>query len=476
MSRPNVLLIVSEDNGPHLSCYGDPFVQTPHLDRLAAEGVRFEQAFTTQAMCSPGRASILTGLYPHQNGQIGLATCKYAMYQAFANIPSLVKAAGYRTGMIGKLHINPESAFPLDFWWNDKAFISFANRDVRKIAQMADEFILESEQPFFLMVNYPDAHLPFHRQQLGVPETPYDARDVKPLAFVGINTPRLREHTADYYNCMSRLDTGVGLLLDGLKRSGKADDTLVVFTTDHGAQFSRGKTTIYEGGLRVPFVLRWPGVVGEGAVREEMISHIDILPTVLEAVGEDCPPVAGKSILPMCRGEAVRWREYLFAEWCSGDVLTYFPQRSIRDARFKLIVSLLRDRPSPSALGYAGPEQRWEPGATVEEIASADTHIHKAYETYMHPPTEELYDLHNDPQEFVNLAQDAEYASVVKRLGDQLRTWQIETRDALLDPVRLQRLTQEHDTIRSAHYYGNTYPWGRDRNLEWQYIDYLHQA
>ena len=107
-----MLLIVSEDNSPDLGCYGDPYVETPNLDRLAAEGVRFERAFVATASCSESRSSILTGLYPHQNGQIGLATHKYSMYRDWPNIPSLLKQAGYRTGIIGKLHVNPESAFP----------------------------------------------------------------------------------------------------------------------------------------------------------------------------------------------------------------------------------------------------------------------------------------------------------------------------------------------------------------------------
>ena len=116
--KPNVLLIVSEDNSPDLSCYGNSFVQTPNLDRLASQGMRFERAFVATASCSESRSAILTGLYPHQNGQIGLATHKYSMCRNWPNMPSLLKQQGYRTGIIGKLHVNPESAFPFDFRWN----------------------------------------------------------------------------------------------------------------------------------------------------------------------------------------------------------------------------------------------------------------------------------------------------------------------------------------------------------------------
>jgi N-sulfoglucosamine sulfohydrolase len=469
---PNVLLIVSEDNGPHLGCYGDPYVATPHLDQLATEGVRFTQAYTTQAVCSPGRASILTGLYPHQNGQIGLATHKYEMYAAFPNIPGLLKEAGYRTGIIGKLHVNPESAFPFDYWWNDRDYISFENRDVHQIAERAAGFMNEEDKPFFLMVNYPDAHLPFHRQQFGLPETPYEADDVAPPPFVGIDTPRLRAHTADYYNCMSRLDTGVGLLLDALHRAGKAEDTLVIFTTDHGAQLSRGKTSIYEAGLRVPYILRWPGRVQAGLVRDELLSHIDILPTIMEATGLTCPKTApGQSVLPIARGDAPPWRTYLFAEWGSGGPTIYFPQRSVRDRQYKLIINLLQDRASPSS-GYSGPDQHWVPGATLEEISGADASIQQAYARYANPPVEELYDLENDPWEFNNLADRPEFEAIQDRLKARLQAWQVETHDAIQDPACLARLTAEHDRIVETYYQEG--PWGTSRDYKWTYSDYLY--
>ena len=192
-----MLLIVSEDNGPQLSCYGDSHVETPNLDKLAAEGVRFERAFVATASCSESRSAILTGLYPHQNGQIGLATHRYSVVRNWPNIPSLLKGEGYRTGIIGKLHVNPESAFPFDFRWNSAAFCSFSHRDVGKIAEVAEGFIAESDKPFFLMVNYPDAHLPWLPRQNGLPETPLVASDVRSLPFAGIDVPRLRACAAN---------------------------------------------------------------------------------------------------------------------------------------------------------------------------------------------------------------------------------------------------------------------------------------
>lgn len=178
-TRPNVLLIVSEDNGQELGCYGEPYVQTPVLDKLAAEGVLFKNAYVAQAGCSQSRASFLTGLYPHQNGQIGLATWKFRMYDE--NTPNIVrslKEAGYRTGIIGKLHVNPESAFPFDF----KAIPSsnFSRKNQGNYAKEAKRFMTAGDAPFFLSINYPDAHRPFTTQIDGLPEKPLTGVDVPP--------------------------------------------------------------------------------------------------------------------------------------------------------------------------------------------------------------------------------------------------------------------------------------------------------
>ncbi|MCP4787545.1 MAG: sulfatase-like hydrolase/transferase [Fuerstiella sp.] len=234
--RPNVLLIVSEDNGPELGCYGDSYARTPNLDRLASEGVRFENAFVPYSVCSPSRAVFLTGLYPHQNEQIGLATHKFAMYEDDTpNVVTWLKAAGYRTGLIGKLHVNPENAFPFDY-----RAISNSNfqrkQSIDDYADSAAKFFADSgKKPFFLSVNFPDAHLPFLRRVNGRPSNPLGADDVRPMPWVGVDSSRLREQVANYYNCLERLDTGVGLLLKALADGGHSDDTMVIYFGDHGA-------------------------------------------------------------------------------------------------------------------------------------------------------------------------------------------------------------------------------------------------
>lgn len=467
----NILLITSEDNGPHFGCYGDPFARTPHIDRLASAGTRFTNAYVTQAVCSPGRASILTGLYPHQNGQIGLSTHAFRMYRDFPSIPSLLKQAGYRTGRIGKLHVEPKSACPFDFSWKTEAW-RFKQRETDKAIEQADAFFTADEQPFFLMMNFVDAHLPWLDEQYGYPEELLTADDVEVPPGVGCTSDRLRAHTASYYNCINRLDDGIGLLLDALERSGKADDTLVVYITDHGPQFSRGKCCINELALRAPLLLRWPGVSTSGTVRHELVSQIDILPTVLDAAGIDPPPgLPGASLRPLAgHGAAPDWRQELFAEWTTSHPFPepglFNPQRCVRDQRFKLILNLLPDRANPVERYYT--EQAMvETGCTQEEIDAAPIAVQDAYDRWRHQPPVELYDLQADPWEYVNLADNPAYSRHRDRLLQVLDRWQVETHDALADPRCLERFTLEHEAatkLQGGH---------KQDDFRWGYLDYF---
>lgn len=463
--RPNLLLIVSEDNGPELGCYGDPYAQTPHLDRLASEGVRFNRAYVAQAGCSQSRASYMTGLFPHQHGQIGLATWGFRLYRPDTpNVVRSLKAAGYRTGIIGKLHINPESAFPFDFSAIPSG--NFARRNLADYAKQAETFIGGSDQPFFLSVNYPEAHAPWLRQVDGLPARPLDAADVKPLAYFGVDEPRLRGLMANHYNCMSRLDSLVGDLLAVLQRSGRAENTIVVYLGDHGADMLRGKRTSYEGGVRIPLLVRWPAGARAGQVREDLVSTVDLMPTFLAAAGAPAVPgLAGQSLLPLLRGGSPAWREYLFTEYHTHAAQTnFYPQRTVRDARYKLIENLLPGEVNPGyefTLNHLDADLR---GA----IRAAPEHVRAAYARMERPPRWELYDLQEDPYEFRDLSADAAHAAPLARLQQALAAWRRDTQDPLLDPANLARLKAE---IAGASKQ-------QARETSWQYPNYFfgHEA
>lgn len=456
--RPNVLLVVSEDNGPDLGCYGAPSVRTPHLDRLAAEGVRFDRAWVTQAGCSPSRASFLTGLHPHQHGQLGLATWGFRMFRD--DTPNVVRSlhgAGYRTGIVGKLHVLPEEAFPFDVARIGRG--NFARERLGDYARHAEDFFAAGDDPFFLAVNYPDAHDPRLRQVDGLPPEPLDAADVAALSHFGIDTPQLREATADYYNCLMRLDTLVGDLLAALERSGKAEDTLVVYLGDHGADMLRGKRTCYEGGLRIPLIVRFPGRAVAGQVRDELVSTIDLVPTILEAAGVAPPPgLGGRSLLPLLAGGRPEWRGALFAEYHThAAAANCYPQRAVRDARWKLIENLLPGRTNP---GVAFTFREFDSGPAA--VAAAPEGIRAAYATMERPPRYELYDLDADPGEFRNRADDPACRAERDRLAAALDAWRRETADPFLDADVVRRFDDEVRGVRSK---------AEARRRRWGYLD-----
>ncbi len=465
-SQPNILLIVSEDNGPELGCYGDPCAKTPNLDRLASQGIRFERAFVPQAGCSQSRASFLTGLYPHQHGQIGLATWGFRLYREdIPNLPRSLKEAGYRTGIIGKLHINPESAFPFDLEKIPNA--NFARKNLRDYTRHADSFINASDQPFFLSVNYPDAHDLWLRQVDGLPAQPQSGNDVKAMPYMGIDPPAMREMIADYYNCISRLDSLVGDLLNALEKSGKASNTIVIYLGDHGADMLRGKRTCYEGGLRVPMLMRWPGTM-EPQVRRELVSTLDLMPTLLSAAGATAPDgLPGRALQPLFQPGQSAWRTQSFAEYHThGGMLNYFPQRSVRTDRYKLIENLLPGEVHPdydttfSKLAKEAKRREISGGLNLHAfIAQSQPEVKEAYARMRQPPRYELYDLQMDPYEFHNLAEMPEHQEQLKELISSLQSWREETRDPLLNQEALRRLTEEVRSIgKKAE--GKDYVWG----------------
>jgi N-sulfoglucosamine sulfohydrolase len=436
---PNILLITTDDQGVQAGCYGDPYARTSNLDRLAAEGVRFTRAYVTQASCSPSRSSIFTGLYPHQNGQIGLAHRGYSMRQGIPTMPALLKAAGYRTGVIGKVHVAPKESLPFD-WLG--GISTPGTRRVQLVAERAAEFLRETgDTPFFLMVNYFDPHRPLENQIEGVPGSPLKPENVKPFPFLGLDAPKVREDTAAYYNCVERADAGLGLLLEALEQSGKAENTVVVYLGDHGPPFTRAKTSCYEAGVRIPLVVRWPDRAKTGLASDAFVSTVDLLPTIAGAAGIALPkPVAGQSLVPLLEGKEAAWRDTLCTEYTSHGQKNYFPRRSIRDARYKLILNLLQDRENP--VGGVDGCAAWQ---TSRGPAWEDTAVRRVYDTYRRPPAVELYDLQNDPNEFENLTDSHEVADVKARLLSQLEAWRRQTDDPLLDPEGLAAMTREHD-------------------------------
>lgn len=467
--RPDIILIVSEDNGPELGCYGDAQSITPRLDALAAAGTRFARAYTTYSLCSPSRASLFTGLYPHQNGQVGLATHKYRMYDGIETMPVILKKAGYRTGILGKIHVNPEASIPFDY----RAVRSdnFGRKDMGEYLQRSEEFIRASAQPFLLMINFPDAHFPLVRQAGGMPARPRSGKDMTgTLPFVGVSSDRLLEFTADYYNCMERLDQMCGQVFDMLKATGRDRNTVIIYLGDHGAQFSRGKQSNYEAGLRIPLIIYDPRSGKKNNVSNSFVSIIDILPTLMDIAGVHKPAgLPGQSLMPATRKDPLATeRRYVFSACDGGTSVFFHPTRGVRNERYKLIRNLVPGV-NPDFMLYASHYNPHFAGGTEEaELAGTSSRIRHAYATWRHPPAYELYDLKEDPFEWQNLAGSPAYATVQQELQDALAQWQTETRDPLADSTLLKEYIDEMEEVRKQ------YPndgYRKDSTFRWKFTD-----
>ncbi len=426
--RPNILLITGDDLGFQLGCYGETAAHTPNMDRLATEGVRFTRGYVTQASCSPSRSSILTGLYPHQNGQIGLAHLGYAMSNPkVAKLPNLLKAAGYFTGIVGKLHVGPEPAFDFDF----KGVGYGGTRDVGNVTRDLRALIDKTPagSPWFAYINYADPHDPHERDVKGYPKVKTEASQIKlyPWLPVDRRDDQTRSELADFQTCINRMDEGVGQLMQVLRETGHDRDTLVILLGDNGPPFSRAKVTSFEAGVHVPFLVRWPGRIKGGQVSDKLVCTIDIMPTLLSLAGAQPPAnLPGRSLWPLLQGEKVDWRTTLATEYTSHTPGNFGPQRSIRDARYKLTLNLLRP-----------PGFKWPDGITREAFRKVQPKA--APGKYV-----ELYDLKSDPYEFKNLADDPGLAAVRDRLMKELQKWREETRDPLLSDDALRELIIKH--------------------------------
>ncbi len=441
-TKPNILLIIADDLGLQLSCYGDKHINTPNIDALAGSGTRFRTAYVAQASCSPSRASIYTGLFPHTHGHLGLAKPNNPLLRGEyrdQTLPALMKGAGYRTGIIGKLHVSPKSAVKFDL--NRNADLGPNNaREVRAMAKAAGEFLsADASKPFLLVMSYVDPHAPFPPQLDGLPEKSTRRGEVPAWPFQQLEDDTLLQNAANYYSAVRRLDAAVGLLMEQLKKSGRDENTVIIFLGDHGPPFSRGKTTCYEAGLRVPFLLRWPGVTKPGLVSEAFVSSVDILPTFLDAIGSPIPAhVQGRSLRPVAAGNNSGWRDTLAGEFHMHTGRPFFPRRAIRDSRYQIIHNLLAGKLTIGT-GIDG-----DPAGEVAKTARYQgTTAGKAMALLANPPEWELYDLEADPGQFRNLSADPAHAESLKRMQGVLLAWRKETKDPFLDPSATEKMHAE---------------------------------
>jgi arylsulfatase A-like enzyme len=384
------VVITTHDIGRHLHCYGVTSVQSPNLDALAAEGVRFNQAFATAPQCSPSRASLATGRYPHNNGVMGLAHHGFDWELDSPHAASIFAAAGFATHLFGAQHVtlHPER---LGF---EQTHPTSAVEQV-----LASK---PSERRLYLEINFDETHRPY-------PPPGAKPPDLVVPGYLPAG-PEAEEEMTAVEGTITEMDAAAGRVLEALERTGRAAHAVVVFTTDHGLAMPRAKCTLYDPGLEVALIVRWPaGDIGSGVVRSGLASNLDVLPTLLEATGVTAPEgIQGRSLFEP--------RDAIFAEKTFHSY--YDPMRCIRTARHKYI----RNFESAFAVEVPADIQR---GPIFKKYASR-------YSTDR-PSVVELYDLDADPLEQHNIASTPRTASIEKELSSRLWAWMRETDDPLLN-------------------------------------------
>jgi N-sulfoglucosamine sulfohydrolase len=430
----NVVLIIADDQGLDLNVYGDRVPRTPNLSSLAARGTAFTEAFATVSSCSPSRSVIYTGLYSHSNGMYGLAHDVHNQHllPSVRTLPQLLKAAGYRTGLVGKKHILPENALPFD---EELAPERPGNRDVAFMVGEARKFVASSAgRPFLLVVGFSDPHRAEQnfgntRAWPGIKRETYDPAEVFVPGHLP-DLPEVRRDLADYYESISRLDSGVGLLLDALRETGHSFDTLWIYLSDNGRAFPGAKTTLYDEGIHLPLIIWSPKQTKHGVRNEAMVSWVDILPTILDWTGASAPQsqrLPGRSILPILEFAGSPEWDRVFASHGFHEIQQYYPMRALRTREYKYIVNLASPLEFPIA-GDIASSPTWRAIAARPAVGLGA----RTVQAFLHRPPEELYDLRKDPAEVHNLATDPAHRAVLERMRAEMKKFRTDTHDPWL--------------------------------------------
>jgi arylsulfatase A-like enzyme len=424
--QPNFIVFIADDAawndcGP----YGNDKIKTPNINRLAEEGIVFDNAFLTTSSCSPSRCSILTGRYPHSTGAQELHMPLPADQVLFAGE---LQKAGYYTAVAGKYHIGPVRA---EF---DTIYGGGSSGCENWVKAMQERPV---DKPFFLWLAAMDPHRKYEPNAIPEPHSPGDVL-VPPFLPDADST---RKDLALYYDEISRLDSFLGKVIQVLKEQGVDENTLVVYMTDNGRPFPRCKTRMYDSGIKTPFIVRWPGKIKKGRT-DALISSIDIAPTFCELAGA---PVSetfqGVSFVPVLNDNSAETREYIAAEHNWHDYQAH--ERAIRNHNFLYIRNFfpeLNASPPADAVGsltYQEMIRLYEAGKLNRDQMDCFVAPRKS---------EELYDVVNDPLQLNNLAENPDYTAELTEMRGLLDNWIVEFQDKVPEnptPDKFDRWTGE---------------------------------
>jgi uncharacterized sulfatase len=411
--RPNIVILLSDDHGADDAGFsGNKDVSTPVLDQLASEGVTFSRAFAPASVCTPSRSAIYTGLYPHRNG------CHQNHGQVnpdIVTLPAYLKPLGYRVVLAGKVHVAPEEAFPFEYIERN---------------QIPDFLATAGDTPFCLIIAFNSPHEPYFNKKNGVGYSQIIPKPWMP------DTKETRMLTAGYYDNVENLDNEIGTCLYWLEKSGFTENSLIIYTSDHGPGLPFGKWTLYEKALHVPLIVKWSGITKPGRQSDGLVSLVDILPTIIElAGGRPSVDLDGKSMLSHITGETqATHHEYVFATYTNIGVqdANRYPIRSVRNERYKLIVNVNHRTPFTIRMTQRPDNRAITCGYRVfESWKNAGEEALKRYQQFRLRPKVELYDLQNDPYELENLAEVEEHLGTRDLLMEVLKKWAYEQSDAV---------------------------------------------
>ncbi|WP_080905420.1 sulfatase [Parabacteroides sp. Marseille-P3160] len=427
--KPNIVIFVADDLGANdITPYGNVIIRTPNLNRLAQDGLLFSNAFAASPTSAPSRAALHTGLYSFRNGAHANHT---GIRERVKTLPSYLQSQGYKTALAGKLHLGPMSQYPFELI--HKTNIPENGHDGKDVLwtdlkmQPVDEWLhkaSQKKQPFLLMVNdhSPHVHWPEKAE--------YDPKTIDMPPF-HIDTEETRMARARYYTDVSKMDNNLGLLLKSLEKYGIEDNTIVIFTSDQGPQWAFGKWGLYDYGIRVPLIIKYPGIVQGNKSTDALVSLTDILPTLFEIAGGEnaqIPEIDGKSFLPLLKGKTNEHLTEVYASHTGDGTMNEAPMRMIRTKRYKYILNLAPEILYTTHIDKAKPPAGYWNSWLVQSFRSE--HAASVLWRYHNRPKEELYDIIYDPNELNNIAEDPNYINMIKEFRAKMEKWRVQQGDA----------------------------------------------
>ena len=422
-SPPNVILFLADDTnwfdiGPYdrLYDYTPKNAITPNIDKLAREGMIFTSAFTSTAMCSPTRQQLYTGIYPVKNGA-------YPNHgDAYTGTKSLVhyfKDSGYQVALAGKGHIAPQSVYP--FKKIGKEAKDNSGESTFGI-EAVSEFISDSQnKPYFLVIASHNTHGPWSRGD----RSKYSAKNINVPSFM-IDTPQFRNDLVRYYAEISDLDREVGLVENALAANGQKDNTIFIFTSEHGAGMPFAKFTTYDAGLKVAFIMRWPNKINADTKSDALIQYVDVVPTLLELANKQAPEnIDGKSFKKVIFNPDLPHRDLVYGVHTTRNIRggSNYPIRSIRDKTHKLILNLLHESKFENSGTKGIKLGRGMLGDWYKAGQAGNKRALEKVARVTKRPKMELYNIQNDPFEEYNLIDEPGSEAIVEALLPSLIAW-----------------------------------------------------